>query len=321
MQYYLNGGEREYYSFNVHGDTAALFDAAGTITKNYDYDAFGNQTTAQENDNNPFRYCGEYFDNETNFIYLRARYYNSETGRFTTEDPAKDGVNWFVYCSGNPLNFKDSTGYWEESDSNYPWYIQQAILKYTDDWYEANKNGDVAGMRTAHDKANIARSVGNSLVSRDSWGAQDFYDDWVPDTYKHAIVIHHTANNKGVKQIEKEHIEQGYSGIGYHFIISKDGLIYIGRPLEVKGGHVEGFNSGRIGITLIGNFENEIPTAEQLTSMRNLTNVLKDLYGISNSSIVGHRDFNGQMATTITVCPGKNLYQYIRQYWPLWIGV
>ena len=96
MQYYLNGGEREYYSFNVHGDTAALFDAAGTITKNYDYDAFGNQTTAQENDNNPFRYCGEYFDNETNFIYLRARYYNSETGRFTTEDPAKDGVNWLV---------------------------------------------------------------------------------------------------------------------------------------------------------------------------------------------------------------------------------
>ena len=137
----------------MHGDTAALFDAAGTITKNYDYDAFGNQTTAQENDNNPFRYCGEYFDNETNFIYLRARYYNSETGRFTTEDPAKDGVNWFVYCSGNPLNFKDSTGYWEESDSNYSWYIQQAILKYTDDWYEANKNGDVAGMQTAHDKA------------------------------------------------------------------------------------------------------------------------------------------------------------------------
>ena len=107
----VNGGDKEYYSFNVHGDTAALFDAAGTITKNYDYDAFGNQTTAQENDNNPFRYCGEYFDNETNFIYLRARYYNSETGRFTTEDPAKDGVNWFVYCSGNPLNFKDSTGY------------------------------------------------------------------------------------------------------------------------------------------------------------------------------------------------------------------
>lgn len=236
----------------------------------YGYDAFGNKTGTSSSDNNSFRYCGEYTDSESGLVYLRARYYNSETGRFTIEEPAKDSVNWYTYCGNNPI---------------------------------------------------LARSVGNSLVSRDSWGAQDFYDDWVPDTYKHAIVIHHTANNKGVKQIEKEHIEQGYSGIGYHFIISKDGLIYIGRPLEVKGGHVEGFNSGRIGITLIGNFENEIPTAEQLTSMRNLTNVLKDLYGISNSSIVGHRDFNGQMATTITVCPGKNLYQYIRQYWPLWIGV
>ncbi|MBU5451381.1 RHS repeat-associated core domain-containing protein [Acetivibrio sp. MSJd-27] len=118
VQYYLNGGEREYYSFNVHGDTAALFDAAGTITKNYDYDAFGNQTTAQENDNNPFRYCGEYFDNETNFIYLRARYYNSETGRFTTEDPAKDGVNWYIYCGNNPVNFRDPTGNWAEDGSD-----------------------------------------------------------------------------------------------------------------------------------------------------------------------------------------------------------
>ncbi|MBU5451519.1 RHS repeat-associated core domain-containing protein, partial [Acetivibrio sp. MSJd-27] len=106
----VNGGSKEYYSFNTHGDTAQLVNASGTILKDYTYDAFGNQKQTEEIDNNPFRYCGEYFDNETGFIYLRARYYDSSIGRFTTEDPIKDGVNWFVYCGNNPVMFIDPLG-------------------------------------------------------------------------------------------------------------------------------------------------------------------------------------------------------------------
>ena len=62
-------------------------------------------------DNNPFRYCGEYYDKETQTIYLRARYYNPAQGRFTQEDPIRDGYNWYSYCGGNPVNFIDPTGY------------------------------------------------------------------------------------------------------------------------------------------------------------------------------------------------------------------
>ena len=58
----------------------------------------------------PFRYCGEYYDKETDSIYLRARYYNPALGRFTTEDPAKDGLNWYVYCGNNLVIFVDPTG-------------------------------------------------------------------------------------------------------------------------------------------------------------------------------------------------------------------
>ena len=61
-------------------------------------------------DTNPFRYCGEYFDEETGFVYLRARYYSPDIGRFVSEDPIKDGNNWYVYCGNNPLCFLDSTG-------------------------------------------------------------------------------------------------------------------------------------------------------------------------------------------------------------------
>lgn len=61
-------------------------------------------------DTNPFRYCGEYFDEETGFVYLRARYYSPDTGRFVSEDPIKDGNNWYVYCGNNPVNNIDPLG-------------------------------------------------------------------------------------------------------------------------------------------------------------------------------------------------------------------
>ena len=86
-----------YYLQNGHGDVVQLANAGGAIIKTYDYDAFGVERDADAQDSNPFRYCGEYFDRETETIYLRARYYNPRTGRFTAEDPIGDGLNWYTY--------------------------------------------------------------------------------------------------------------------------------------------------------------------------------------------------------------------------------
>ena len=47
---------------------------------------------------------------ESGNIYLRNRYYNSATGRFITEDPAQDGLNWYVYAGNNPVSFVDPWG-------------------------------------------------------------------------------------------------------------------------------------------------------------------------------------------------------------------
>ena len=98
-----SGASVDYYYTDYHGSVVRCGDEA------YSYDAFGNQTSETE-DSNPFRYSGEYYDAETGLIYLRARYYDSGVGAFTSEDPAKDGLNWYVYCGGNPVNLWDPTG-------------------------------------------------------------------------------------------------------------------------------------------------------------------------------------------------------------------
>ncbi len=82
----VRDGARTYYHYNAHGDVVQLTNSSGTVTRNYTYDAFGVEQDASDSDANPFRYCGEQFDEETGNYYLRARYYSPEVGRFTQED-------------------------------------------------------------------------------------------------------------------------------------------------------------------------------------------------------------------------------------------
>ncbi|MDY4977215.1 MAG: RHS repeat-associated core domain-containing protein, partial [Clostridia bacterium] len=92
----------------------------------YTYDAFGVEQNIDSNDTNPFRYCGEYYDSEIEQIYLRVRYYDPALGRFTQQDPARDGENWYVYCKNNPVNLVDVTGKWGE-DVHYYDTLQWAL--------------------------------------------------------------------------------------------------------------------------------------------------------------------------------------------------
>ena len=99
-----------YFGYDGHGSVVNISNESGKSIKSYDYDAFGVELNKDANDTNLFRYCGEQYDNETDSIYLRARYYSPSLGRFTTEDPAKDGNNWYSYCAGNPVNGWDPSG-------------------------------------------------------------------------------------------------------------------------------------------------------------------------------------------------------------------
>ncbi len=98
-----------YYLYNGQGDVSILIDGSGITIANYEFDAYGNQS--QENEvYNPFGYRGEYTDSESGLIYLRARMYDTSTGRFINEDPIRDGLNWYIYCGNNPVMFIDPSG-------------------------------------------------------------------------------------------------------------------------------------------------------------------------------------------------------------------
>ena len=105
----IKNNNDSYYLYNGQGDVAILIDANGTSVADYVFDAYGNQSE-KNTVYNPFGYCGEYTDTESGLIYLRARMYDSQTGRFINEDPARSGTNWYVYAENNPILFIDPSG-------------------------------------------------------------------------------------------------------------------------------------------------------------------------------------------------------------------
>ena len=119
------------YQKNAHGDVTALIDNNGNVNRYYRYDAFGIPGSYSADDTNPFLYAGQYYDRESQSYYLRARYYLPRYGRFTAEDPARDGLNWYTYCANNPVKYVDFTGYWQESDADLPEELQEKIRLYT----------------------------------------------------------------------------------------------------------------------------------------------------------------------------------------------
>ena len=102
--------ETYYYLYNGHGDVVQIVDTSGAIKNTYDYDVWGNFITKQETIDNHFTYFGQTYDETTGLYYLRARYYDPTTGRFTQQDTAEDGYNWYIYGNQNPVIHIDPMG-------------------------------------------------------------------------------------------------------------------------------------------------------------------------------------------------------------------
>ena len=109
--------EKTYYVTDMHGNVVQLLDESGNVTKTYEYDSFGNEVKPEKKDENPYRYCGEYYDKETEEVYLRARYYEPSVGRFITRDTYTGesdeplSLHLYTYCANDGVNAWDPSGH------------------------------------------------------------------------------------------------------------------------------------------------------------------------------------------------------------------
>jgi len=139
------------------------------------------------------------------------------------------------------------------------------------------------------------------------------FDEMDLRDYTGAIVIHHSGLIIGdvdstLEDIHKMHVEKNHwSGIGYHFLIHKNGEIEYARPLEYKGAHTFKNNEFTVGISLTGNYQLAEPPTVQVKSAIQLIGALCDKYNFAptDTTIFGHRDL------CKTSCPGKNLYSLL----------
>ena len=150
-----HNSEGEIYVYNAHGDVVQLV-KDNAVVASYTYDAFGNLTSQIGESDNPFLYCGEYFDAETQTYYLRARYYNPANGRFTqqdawafmdTGDPLS--LNLYAYCCNNPVMYVDPSGhFWD-----VVFDVGSLVLSVVDVWN--NPNDFMAWLGLAGDIADV----------------------------------------------------------------------------------------------------------------------------------------------------------------------
>jgi hypothetical protein len=185
-----------------------------------------------------------------------------------------------------------------------------------------------------------AATVAPPIVPRLSWGADESIrrgpPSYAPDV--RLAIVHHTAGRNDysraeaaaiVKGIQLFHVQgNGWNDIGYNFLVDRFGTVYEGRfggvDRNVVGAHALGFNTGSVGIALLGTYGNTAPSAAAQEAIARLiawrldlahvdpTSFLTYISGGSEryrsgipvllSAVSGHRD------TGFTECPGNELY-------------
>lgn len=130
------------------------------------------------------------------------------------------------------------------------------------------------------------------------------------------IIIHCSATPEGrdvkTSTIKKWHVDpkpkgNGWSDIGYHYVIEMDGTVVHGRPIKKAGAHVSGHNADSIGVCYIGGMDKEMKkakdtrTTEQRIALKSLIRTLTAIY--EGATVHGHNEYANK------ACPSFNVQQ------------
>ena len=125
------------------------------------------------------------------------------------------------------------------------------------------------------------------------------------------LVVHCSASPQGrgdtASTIHRWHLERGFDGIGYHRVVLEDGTVEFGRPDYWTGAHVKGYNTGSLGVCLIG--EGGDATEAQIKALSEVLTVWKIAH--PQAVIVGHNDLDS----------GKNCPCFdVKLWWTEFVG-
>ena len=182
------GNRTEYFGTEILGNVKSITDHFGNIEKSFSYDVFGTPVSEVKP---AYGYNGKPYDSITGFYNYGFRDYSPDTSRFTSSDPIRDGTNWYLYCSADPVNYVDLWGL----DMLRMTYIKGSnklqIVKFPVNEYgdvianEVKRVGEFEVSNNVRNELNGLREEPNALTSPVSGTPEYYYPrDFPTGTWK-----------------------------------------------------------------------------------------------------------------------------------------
>lgn len=129
------------------------------------------------------------------------------------------------------------------------------------------------------------------------------------------IILHCAATPEGrdftVADIDRWHRQRKFDGIGYHYVIYRDGSVHPGRPVERQGAHCTGHNARSIGVCYIGGCaaDGKTPKDTRTPAQRKaLERLVRELMGkYPRATVHGHNEFAAK------ACPSFDVHKWLKE--------
>jgi N-acetylmuramoyl-L-alanine amidase len=249
----------------------------------------------------------------------------------------------------------DGWSAWEPADDDWGrtgvWRMSNAVWTGSASAIQVRKSGEVSHVREyllwsppVHESARRLQMAGSpAIVTRAAWHANEEIRRRAP-RYAASLqfaLVHHTVTANGyscsqsasiVRGIETYHVlGNGWDDIGYNFLVDACGQIFEGRyggiDKNVVGAHSQGFNTGSVGVSLIGNYSSLTPSKAAQDALVKLLAWRLDVAHVDPAASVvvasgGNskyragtkvtlKDISGHRDTYLTECPGNALYRLL----------